>query len=215
MNKLGFSWSKFYSMPLIGIMRNIPVADVDKILPLYHCSGLTNLEITMNSPGCEEGIRLAVQEYGDHINVGAGTVCTEEDLYKALKAGARFIVTPVIDAKIISVCKKEQIPIFAGAFTPTEICLAWNLGVDVVKVFPAVCNGLEYMKAVRGPFPQIKLLPTGGVDLDNSTDFMQAGATGLGIGSQLFNNQLIKSANWASLSAHFSAFTGKLAAFSR
>lgn len=215
MEKDLFSWNRFYSMPLIGIMRGIPPDDIARILPVYHDAGLTSVEITMNSPGCEESIRNAVAAYGGKINVGAGTVCTEEDLEKALQAGARFIVTPIVNFKVIERCKRSGTPIFAGAFTPTEMFNAWAAGADMVKVFPATMDGINYLKAVRGPLPQIKLLPTGGVDLDNCAAFMHAGASGLGIGSQLFHKNHIQNKDWSALSAHFALFTQKLRPFSR
>ena len=206
MQKTGFSWSRFDKMPLIGIMRNIAPSDMNEILPLFYSSGLTTIEITMNSPGFEEGISTAAKTFGDRLNIGAGTVCSEDDLEIALGLGAQFIVTPVVDARIIAACRQSKIPVFAGAYTPTEILLAWNLGADIVKLFPAVGNGIDYLKAVKGPFPQIKLLPTGGVSLDNCKDFMQAGATGLGIGSELFPRQLVRDKDWTGLVRHFVAF---------
>ncbi|MEJ0103945.1 MAG: bifunctional 4-hydroxy-2-oxoglutarate aldolase/2-dehydro-3-deoxy-phosphogluconate aldolase [Bacteroidota bacterium] len=158
MERTQFSWNGFYAMPVIGIMRNISAADVADILPLYYDSGLTTIEVTMNSPGFEESIRLALQNFAGKVNIGAGTVCTEKDLESALHAGAQFIVTPVIDLKVIELCKQSGIPVFAGAYTPTEIFTAWNAGADMVKIFPAIANGIEYIKAVKGPFPRNKII---------------------------------------------------------
>ncbi len=121
MERTQFSWNGFYAMPVIGIMRNISAADVADILPLYYDSGLTTIEVTMNSPGFEESIRLALQNFAGKVNIGAGTVRTEKDLESALHAGAQFIVTPVIDLKVIELCKQSGIPLFAGAYTRTEI----------------------------------------------------------------------------------------------
>lgn len=210
MAQLSFSWDRFYCMPVIGIMRNVELDDIKEILPLYHKARLSTIEITMNSQGCEESIRYAINQFSGKLNIGAGTVCTVEDLYKALEAGAQFIVTPVIEEAVIKVCKKEGIPVFAGAYTPTEIFNAWRLGADIVKIFPAITNGLEYIKAIKGPLPQIKLLPTGGIDIDNCLHFMKAGAAGLGVGSQLFHNDYIQKRDWSSLYEHFVSFEQKL-----
>jgi 2-dehydro-3-deoxyphosphogluconate aldolase / (4S)-4-hydroxy-2-oxoglutarate aldolase len=210
MGRTAFSWADFYSMPVVGIMRNISPDDAVHILPIYHTSGLTTIEITLNSLGWEESIQYALQHYEGKLNIGVGTVCTEEDLNKALKAGAQFIVTPVINFEVINVCKQAGVPIFVGAYTPTEIFNAWNAGADMVKVFPAISNGKEYISAIKGPLPQIKLLPTGGINLENCTEFLKVGVNGLGIGSELFNKAHIKSRKWTELSDHFALFVNKI-----
>jgi 2-dehydro-3-deoxyphosphogluconate aldolase/(4S)-4-hydroxy-2-oxoglutarate aldolase len=138
--------------------------------------------------------------------VGAGTVCTKKDLKHALKLGAQFIVTPVIDKGVIKSCVKAEIPVFPGAYTPTEIFKAWSLGASMVKVYPATSLGPDYIKDVKAPLPQVKLMPTGGVSIDNLLPFKRAGADGFGIGSQLFDKQLIKAKDWLGLKAHFARF---------
>ncbi|RYG52379.1 MAG: bifunctional 4-hydroxy-2-oxoglutarate aldolase/2-dehydro-3-deoxy-phosphogluconate aldolase [Chitinophagaceae bacterium] len=210
MNQKAFGWSQFNSMPVIGIMRNFKQSDIEKILPLYADSGLNTIEITMNSTGAEQSIQYVRENYGDKLNVGAGTVCTLQDLTNALQAGAQFIVTPIVNVEVIEECKKQSVPIFSGAYTPTEIFTAWNAGADMVKVFPMVGNAIEYIKAVRGPLPHIKLVPTGGVNLQNCGEFFAAGASGVGVGGQLFDNNLIKNNEWSSLADHFSLFAKKV-----
>ena len=206
MTEKSFSWNRFNSIPIIGIMRNFSREDIENILPAYVDSGLTTIEVTMNSPGALESIQHAAEQYDGKLNIGAGTVCTEKDLDAALKAGAQFIVTPIVNLQIIEQCKKRKIPVFAGAYTPTEIFTAWTAGADMVKLFPVVGNGLEYIKAVKGPLPQVKLLPTGGVDLQNITAFFQAGVSGVGVGSHLFDKTLIAKKDWSGLAQHFSLF---------
>jgi 2-dehydro-3-deoxyphosphogluconate aldolase / (4S)-4-hydroxy-2-oxoglutarate aldolase len=196
-------WDKFNALPLIAIMRNISMADTEKILPIFSSSELTTVEVTMNSTGCEEIIKMVADNYSKSINVGAGTVLNEDDVHRALSCGAQFIVTPFTDEKIILLCKKKNIPVFPGAFTPTEIATAWNLGADAVKVFPVTTNGPEYIKAVLAPLNHIKLIPTGGVNLNNSVDFMKAGSFGLGMGSPLFVKEYIQNKDWQSLMDHF------------
>jgi 2-dehydro-3-deoxyphosphogluconate aldolase / (4S)-4-hydroxy-2-oxoglutarate aldolase len=205
-----FSWNRFNSIPIIGIMRNFKQEDIENILPVYAESDLTTIEVTMNSAGALESIRYAAEKYGDQLNIGAGTVCTEEDLAAALNAGAQFIVTPIVNLQIIERCKRQGIPVFAGAYTPTEIFTAWNAGADMVKLFPIAGNGLEYIKAVKGPLPDVKLLPTGGVDLQNIASFFHAGVSGVGIGSHLFEKSLIAKKDWRGLKEHLSLFAEKI-----
>jgi 2-dehydro-3-deoxyphosphogluconate aldolase/(4S)-4-hydroxy-2-oxoglutarate aldolase len=179
---------------------------LQQVIPLYLRAGLTTLEITMNSAGAKDMIRYAREHFPTELNVGAGTVCTIEDLDRALDAGAQFIVTPILNKQVIKTCVKEGVPVFPGAYTPTEIYKAWSLGAAMVKIFPATALGPSYIKDVKAPLPNIKLLPTGGVGLENIHLFRQAGADGYGIGSQLFDKTLIQEQNWKALSHHFESF---------
>ena len=212
MNKNVFSWALFGNVPIVGIIRSLSAVDVIQLLPLYREAGLTTIEITMNTPGAEDLIRYAREHYGDSLNIGAGTVCTTSDLTKALAAGAQFIVTPIVSKPVIQACVRRGVPIFPGAFTPSEIYEAWSLGAAMVKVFPATSLGPGYVKDVKAPLNQIKLLPTGGVTLLNMADFMRAGAEGVGVGSQLFDTALIQAKDWTGLKAHFGEFVDQLPA---
>jgi 2-dehydro-3-deoxyphosphogluconate aldolase/(4S)-4-hydroxy-2-oxoglutarate aldolase len=200
-------------MPIVGILRNFPVDLMDSLAETYAKAGLTNLEITMNSAGVEETIAFLSQKFGDKLNIGAGTVCDTQDLEKALAAGAQFIVTPILDEEVIRECVRQQIPVFPGAYTPTEIYKAWKLGASMVKVFPASKLGPEYIKEVLAPLNTIKLMPTGGVTLDNCTDFLKAGAKGLGMGGQLFPKNLIEKQQWPQVKAVLEQFVLKVDAF--
>ena len=206
MSKTEFSWDAFHSVPVVGIIRGHSLDEVRQILPVYVSSGLTTIEITMNTASATELIRYAVDNYGGVLNVGVGTVCDESDLEKALSAGAQFVVTPIINEAVIKSCVKQKIPIFPGAFTATEIYRAWKLGASMVKVFPATSVGSGYIKDIKGPFNQIKLMPTGGINKNNIQEFMQAGADGVGIGSELFDKELIKQEDWEGLGKHFREF---------
>lgn len=207
MSKNDFSWPQFAKVPVIGIVRGLTFDEIMKILPVYISAGLTTIEITMNTASAKEIIRYAVDNYAGKLNIGAGTVCNEKDLKEAIQAGAQFIVTPILNSKVINECVKTGVPIFPGAFTPTEIYQAWEQGASMVKVYPATSLGPDYIKDVKAPLNQIKLLPTGGVALENMSAFMKAGADGLGIGGQLFNKELIKSQNWDALETHFNKFS--------
>ena len=199
MKKASFSWELFNKIPIIGIMRNLPAGRIIQIASLFAEAGLTNLEITLNSPGAPELIRELAKVFKDKINIGAGTVCSLAELDTALSAGAAFIVTPVVNEEIIQKCVSMAIPVFPGAYTPTEIYRAHVLGAAMVKVFPASALGPAYIRELSGPFPHFKLLPTGGISVENMEDYIKAGAKGLGIGSHLFPAELIQQERWYDL----------------
>ena len=201
-----FNHKLFEQMPIVGIMRNYPSETIKKIIPHYLKAGLYTLEITMNSPNAEEMISFLSSEY-PNMNIGAGTVCKMSELKKALAAGASFIVTPILNKKVIKFCVKNSIPVFPGAMTPTEIYTAWKLGVTAVKIFPAVLFGPSYVKEIKEPLNEIKLLPTGGVTLMNIELFFKNGSTGVGMGGTLFDQQLIAQENYDGLYHHFLNFT--------
>ncbi|WP_245803453.1 bifunctional 4-hydroxy-2-oxoglutarate aldolase/2-dehydro-3-deoxy-phosphogluconate aldolase [Daejeonella lutea] len=203
---MGFSWEAFQKVPVVGIVRGLTFDEIKEILPLYISAGLTTIEITMNTHAATDIIRYTVDSYAGQLNVGAGTVCDERGLEQALAAGAQFIVTPIISENVIRSCVKSDIPIFPGAFTPTEIYRAWECGASMVKVYPATSLGSGYIKDVKAPLNHIKLMPTGGINKDNIGEFMKAGAEGLGVGSQLFDKELIKSRDWKGLEGHFRLF---------
>jgi 2-dehydro-3-deoxyphosphogluconate aldolase / (4S)-4-hydroxy-2-oxoglutarate aldolase len=147
--------------------------------------GVTVMEITFSVPNALEVIRQVRQNLGDQILLGAGTVLDPETARAAILAGAEFIVSPTLNLDVIRLCHRYDKAVLPGAFTPTEILTAWEAGADVVKVFPADVVGPAFFKALRGPLPQIRLMPTGGVDLNTAAEFLKAGACCLGIGGQL------------------------------
>jgi 2-dehydro-3-deoxyphosphogluconate aldolase / (4S)-4-hydroxy-2-oxoglutarate aldolase len=204
--KQNFSWDLFNKMPIIGIMRNLPVESIITIADIYCECGFSCLEITMNSAGAAEIISVLSDRFAGRLNIGAGTVCEPEDLKIALQAGASFIVTPVINKEVIEECVRQKIAIFPGADTPTEIYQANKLGADVVKVFPANIKGPGYIKEVLGPLNWIQLLPTGGIGYDNFMAYFTAGARGVGIGSKLFPPELIQNRDWLSLENLFKQY---------
>ena len=206
MNNQEFSWQEFSKVPVVGIIRNLSIDEISKILLVYHAAGLTTIEITMNTPFAADIIRSATEQYKGKLNVGAGTVCSVEDLKLALEAGAQFIVTPILNPEVVKLCVKSKIPVFPGAYTPTEIYQAWELGADMVKVYPATALGPDYIRDVKAPLNKIKLMPTGGISLNNLEAFMKAGADGLGIGGQLFDKELIKNQDWDGLLEHFKQY---------
>ena len=201
-----FSWELFEKAPIIGIVRGLSFDEIRQILPIYREAGLTTIEITLNTPDAEAIIEYAIQYEGNGLNIGAGTVCTKDDLEKALAAGAQFIVTPILNKKVIKTCVKRSVPVFPGAFTPTEIYSAWSLGASMVKIYPATSLGPSYVKDLKAPLNQLKVAPTGGITLDNMASYIKAGADSVGIGSQLFDKTRIEQKNWSGLKEHFQKF---------
>jgi 2-dehydro-3-deoxyphosphogluconate aldolase/(4S)-4-hydroxy-2-oxoglutarate aldolase len=136
-------------------------------------------------------VRHVRKEWGDRVLLGAGTVLDPETARAALLAGAEYLVAPTVNLDVIRLCRRYDKLVMPGAFTPTEVLTAWEAGADIVKVFPADAVGPAYFKALRGPLPQIRLMPTGGVDLTTAADFLKAGACCLGVGSQLVEAKAI------------------------
>ena len=196
---MSFSQPDFERMPLVGILRGVRDADLMEIIPRYLRAGLTTLEITMNTPEIDRLLRESVARFGEQLNIGAGTVCTMKELELALNAGAAFIVTPVLDEAVVRTCVEREVPVFPGALTPTEIYRAWSWGATLVKVFPAGAFGPGYIKEVLAPLDELKLMPTGGVSLENMADYYRAGAKGFGLGSLLFDRELIRNGQWDAL----------------
>ena len=191
-----FSWQQFEALPIVGILRGFEVPVVRGLVEAAARGGLRCVEVTMNSPAAGEAIAAAIEVGGDEVQVGAGTVCTLEDLDRALGAGASFIVTPIVSPEVISACRERDVPVMAGALTPTEICAAWSQGADMVKVFPANQFGPGYLKDLRGPLSEIRLMPTGGVDASTLGDFHSAGASAFGVGGALFGSTAIDTGSW-------------------
>ena len=156
--------------------------------------GIPIVEITMTCPGAIEVIAELAKTVGREILVGAGTVLTAADAQRCLDAGAQFLVSPGFNRATVDFAVRESILIMAGALTPTEIIEAWNAGSDFVKVFPCgQVGGAKYIKALKGPLPQIPLVPTGGVNLSTAAEFIEAGAAALGVGAELVQPDALKS----------------------
>ena len=205
-----FSWELFDKMPIVGIIRNLTVADINFVLPIYKQAGFTTIEITLNTPEALSVISSLANQYNGELNVGAGTVCTLDDLTDAVNAGANFIVTPIFKAEVVKKCVSMGVPIFPGAFSPTEIYEAWELGASMIKLYPASVVGPVYVSAVLAPLNKVKLMPTGGIHLSNMLAFMKAGATSLGIGSELFDKKIIQKRDSEAMLNHFTLFAQQM-----
>jgi len=169
---------------IIAIIRGAKPNDALEIAKALYKGGIKVLEIAMNSPKALSTIEKISDELGEEVLVGAGTVLDAETAREAILAGAKFILSPTVDIETIKLTKRYGVVSIPGAFTPTEILSAYENGGDIIKVFPATV-GPSYIKNIRGPLPQIPLLPTGGIDLNNIREFIKAGAVGCGIGSAL------------------------------
>jgi len=177
-----------------GIVAVVRSQDSSKLVEACRAladGGVTVAEITMTVPDALDVLRAVRKELGDQVLLGAGTILDPETARMALLAGAEYLVTPTLNLDVIRLCQRYGKLVMPGAFTPTEILTAWEAGADIVKVFPAEVVGPAFFKAVRGPLPQVRLMPTGGVDLTTAADFLNAGACCLGVGGQLVEPKAI------------------------
>src|SRR5438034_6039413 len=155
----------------------------------------------MSVPNALDVLRQVRQALGDRLLLGAGTVLDPETARAALLAGAEYIVAPTVNLDVIRLCQRYDKLVMPGAFTPTEVLTAWEAGADVVKVFPADVVGPAFFKALRGPLPQVRLMPTGGVDLTTAAEFLKAGAVCLGVGGQLVDPKAVAAGDLARITA--------------
>lgn len=156
--------------------------------------GISIVEVTMTVPGAIEVIGQLAKTAGSDVLIGAGTVLDAKTAQQCLDAGAEFLVSPGFDAQTVKFAREKGILVIPGALTPTEIIMAWNAGGDLIKIFPCgAVGGAKYIKALKGPLPQVPVIPTGGVNLDTAADFILAGAEALGVGGELVSASALKS----------------------
>ncbi len=191
-----FDWDRFGALPVVGILRGYDVATVRRAAEAAARGGLTTLEVAMNSDGAPDQIRALCRAVGDRLNVGAGTVRSLADLDAASGAGASFVVTPGIDEAVIRACCDRGLPVFPGAFTPTEVHRAWQLAPRLVKLFPGGRFGPSYVAELKAPLSDVKLMPTGGVRLENLGEYLRCGADAFGVGSTLFPRDRMGAEDW-------------------
>lgn len=181
---------------IVAVVRSESSESLVKVVQALAEGGITAAEITFTVPDAIDVIRQVRREVGDRIVLGAGTVLDPETARAALLAGAEYIVAPVVNVEVIRLCRRYDKAVMPGAFTPTEVLTAWEAGADVVKVFPADVGGPAYLKALRGPLPQIRLMPTGGVDLNTAEAFLKAGACCLGVGGSLVEAKAVSAGDF-------------------
>ncbi|MBN2281088.1 MAG: bifunctional 4-hydroxy-2-oxoglutarate aldolase/2-dehydro-3-deoxy-phosphogluconate aldolase [Candidatus Marinimicrobia bacterium] len=193
---------------VVAVLRLNDSKKLPQIIEALAKGGLKAMEITMTTPNALDVIAEASKNLRNEFIVGVGTVLDGETARMAILAGAEFVVSPVLNIELIKTVKRYGKIMISGAFTPTEIVAAWENGADMVKVFPATALGPKYFQDIKGPLPQIKLTPTGGVSLENTAAFIKSGACCVGVGSALLDKKMIDGNDWeglAKLAAMFRA----------
>jgi 2-dehydro-3-deoxyphosphogluconate aldolase/(4S)-4-hydroxy-2-oxoglutarate aldolase len=196
-----------FDAPVIGILRGVDQAFFGELLPVAFIAGLTAIEVTMNT----EGAAAMIREYRPAVPpgrwLGMGTIRNLEEARQAVEAGAMFLVTPNCDPAVIAYANSEQVPIVAGALTPTEVYAAWAAGADMVKVFPCgSLGGPQYIRDLRGPFDRLPLAAVGGVTLHNLAEYFAAGANAVGVATSLFGGKALREKNLQELGQNVKNF---------
>jgi 2-dehydro-3-deoxyphosphogluconate aldolase / (4S)-4-hydroxy-2-oxoglutarate aldolase len=180
---------------IVPVIRASSPAEARFAAEAIHHGGISIAEITMTVPGATDVISEMARGFPE-VLVGAGTVLNPEVARRCLDAGAKFLVSPGLNVKTIELANKENVLIMSGALTPTEVITAWEAGADFVKIFPcAQVGGASYIRALKGPFPDVPLVPTGGVNLETAADFLAAGAAALGVGGELIQKEAVRLRN--------------------
>jgi 2-dehydro-3-deoxyphosphogluconate aldolase / (4S)-4-hydroxy-2-oxoglutarate aldolase len=183
----------------VGVVPVVRAQSADEAMRAVEAimeGGISVLEITMTVPGAVRLIEEVARRYDSDAIVGAGTVLDAETARACILAGAQFVVSPALDLQTIACCHRYSVVVLPGAMTPTEVLTAWTAGADMVKVFPAsALGGASYIKNLKAPLPQIEMVPTGGVSLTTAADFIKAGATALGVGSDLVDTRALREGN--------------------
>ncbi len=206
-------WNKEKAMKLIYDTALIPIIRVEsadiafKVADAFLQGGVNIIEVTMSVPGAIDVVKQLLENYGNKVLIGTGTVVDSKMAEEAIKAGSKFIVSPNYSKELIATANKHSIPIIPGALTPTEIFNAYSLGADAVKVFPCGnVGGAEYLKAIRAPLPHIPLVPTGGAELDSAGPMLEAGAFALGVGGAITDKKAIKEGKYEIITENVKKF---------
>ena len=184
---------------IVAVMRAQTGEKLVDVAEALLAGGVEVMEVTFTVPGAVQVLEQVASRMGGRILLGAGTVLDSETARIAILSGAEFIVSPSTDLDVIQLCRRYDKLALPGAFTPTEVVQAWQAGADVVKIFPSDCGGPQYLKALSGPLPQVKLMPTGGVNLDTAEDFLRAGACALGVGGALVGSKAVAAGDMAGI----------------
>ena len=191
---------------IITIMRAQQSSQMLKAAEAIHAGGIRVIEVTMTTPGALEIIGGATERFGDDVLFGVGSVLDAETARRAILAGAGFVVAPTLNLEMIALCRRYSIPVVPGCYTPTECLTAWEAGADMIKLFPANVGGPDYLKAILTPLPQLEIVPVGGVTIDNVGQFIEKGATAVGVGSSLINQAIIEKGDFTELTRRARAF---------
>lgn len=187
------------SSGVVAVIRMQKADQLRAVIDALIEGGVRALELTMTVPGAIGLIEQIAKDLPGEFQLGAGTVLDPETARQVILAGAKYIVAPTLNLKTIEMCHRYDVAIMPGCFTPTEILTAWEAGADIIKVFPATALGPAYFKDVRAPLPQIRLMPTGGVTMENAGEWIKAGAVAIGVGSALVDTKAIAAGNFAQI----------------
>lgn len=191
---------------VVAILRARSSEGLIQAAAALQAGGVKAIEVTLTTPGALEVIAQARAHFGEAVFFGAGSVLDAETARQAILAGAQFIVAPSTKVETIQLCRRYSVPAFPGAFTATEIVTAWEAGADMVKIFPASLGGPDLIKALKAPLPQVEMMAVGGVEIENTAQFIRAGASGVGVGGSLVNDSLLKQGNFAEITRRAAAF---------
>jgi 2-dehydro-3-deoxyphosphogluconate aldolase/(4S)-4-hydroxy-2-oxoglutarate aldolase len=197
-----------------GVIAIVRLADYSAAVDMARAllkGGISVVEFTYTNPQAGHAIEAVKEALGDSVSAGAGTVLDAETARGAILHGADFVVTPTVRVETIQACRRYNVPTVIGALTPTEILTAWEHGATFVKVFPASSVGPRYLKDVAGPLPQVPLIPTGGVNVDNAGDFIAAGARAVAVGGNLVDQATVEQARWEELVSRADSFVAAVA----
>ena len=193
------TYEQLKEVKLVPVLRQIPYETSGQIIKALFDGGIRAVEVTMDTINAAEIIREARNDYGKQLYVGAGTVLTIEQCEEAILSGAQFIVSPSYNKDVVAQCISKNVPVIPGVMTPTEMQTAYEAGAQMVKIFPATAVGASFIKNVKGPLKHIDIMATGGINLNNAADFLAAGATAVGAGSDLLDKEAIANEDWEKL----------------
>ena len=205
MNKMNVL-DKVKELGLLAVIRGPSAELTVKMVDALVHGGVMGIEITYSTPNAEDVVRTVAAKHGENIVLGMGTLTKPEQATSAKAAGANFLVSPICEPNLVRAMVATDLLIMAGAMTPTEVFQAYSLGADVVKIFPGSLGGPSYVKALKGPFPYIPMMPTGGVSAANAADWFAAGVVAVGAGSELCPPQLAKEGKFDEISTRAAEF---------
>jgi len=175
---------------VIAVLRASHVSTLPRVCDVLVEEGILSLELTLTTPGLLDALPEFVYRYAETADVGVGTVLAVSDAHRAMDSGAQYLVTPTMNLAVVRLAVERQVPIFPGGLSPTELAAGWDAGATAVKIFPAQTVGAGYLKHLRGPFPDLEAIPSGGVDLDATREWLDAGAAAVSIGGPLLGDSL-------------------------
>ena len=206
MSASDFNLSRFLEEPVLGIIRGVTEESLQGVMDAVISSGLRFVEVTLNTPNAASLIEKAARLYSSSICLGAGTILSLEDAKLAAGSGAQFIVAPTLNEDVSEFCRKHNLAYFPGALTPTEIEKAWNAGATMVKIFPASQMGPDYFRIVKGPFQDVRLMAVGGINPENISEYLSAGADAVALGGSVLSPSRMKNKNFSLIQKEIEVF---------